>query len=236
MRQLFCTGLLFMGLLGAAQAETPEGKALLQACQQQGLSALQQADRSLLDADDQYALWALAAERNWPFERMRQLLPVDVVGPYGRTVAWPAAEHGRVNWLRALDARLLNVQDEQDQTPLMQAAWSGQLEAVKWLAAQGSRLDARNRTGWTPLHMALFNDQLEVVDWLLAQQVPVDGHTRRGWTTVSLAIAGGHCSLLPRLLKAGADKSTPVQIGGQTYRPDELAKSLGMRDCLQWLK
>ncbi|SIN89536.1 Ankyrin repeat-containing protein [Sulfurivirga caldicuralii] len=236
MRRLFWTGLLIMVLLGAARAETPAGKALLQACQQQGLSALQQADRSLLDADDQYALWALAAKRNWPFDAVRKLLPVDVVGPYGRTIAWPAAEYGRLGWLKALEPKLLSVQDDQDQTPLMQAAWSGQLEAVKWLAAHGGRLDAHNRTGWTSLHMALFNDQLDVVDWLLAQQVPVTGETRRGWTTVSLAVAGGHCQLLPRLLKAGADKNTPVQIGGQTFRPDELAKSLGMRDCLKWLQ
>ncbi len=237
MRWLARTGLLLVALLSSvAQGQTPEGKALLAQCQQQGLSALQQADRSLLDADDQYALWALAAERNWPFDAVRKLLPVDVVGPYGRTIAWPAAEYGRLGWLKALEPKLLSVQDDQDQTPLMQAAWSGQLAVVQWLAEQGAALDGHNRSGWTPLQMALFNDQMAVVDWLLAQQVPVTGQTRRGWTTVSLAVAGGHCQLLPRLLKAGADKSIPVQIGRQRYRPEELARSLGMHDCLKWLK
>jgi len=219
-----------------ARGETPAGKALLEQCRQQGLKALEQADRTQLDTDDQYALWALAAANNWPFERVRQLLPVDVVGPYGRTIAWPAAQYGRLDWLKALDAAQLAAQDEQAQTPLMQAAWSGQLAVVKWLARQGAALDGHNRSGWTPLHMALFNDQLAVVKWLLAQKVPVDGHTRDGWTTVTLAISGGHCDLLPQLIGAGADRKTPVHIGARAYTPRALAQALGADACLKWLK
>ncbi len=218
-----------------AQGETPQGKALLEQCRQQGLSALQQADRSSLDADDQFALWSLAAQRNWPFATVQHLLPLDVVGPYGRTIAWPAAQYGRLEWLKALPSKLLNVMDEQNQTPLMQAAWSGQLAVMQWLATQGAALDGRNRSGWTPLHMALFNDQMDVVAWLLSQQVPVTGRTQRGWTVITLAISGGHCDLLPRLIQAGAPTDVPVQIGSRTYTPQELARALGADRCSQQL-
>nr|KAF6465926.1 hypothetical protein HJG63_011290 [Rousettus aegyptiacus] len=68
-----------------------------------------------------------------------------------------AAENNRVTTVRRLlseKATHVNTRDEDEYTPLHRAAYSGHLDVVRELIAQGADVRAVTVDGWTPLHSA----------------------------------------------------------------------------------
>nr|KAF6343084.1 hypothetical protein mPipKuh1_010792 [Pipistrellus kuhlii] len=68
-----------------------------------------------------------------------------------------AAEKNRLSTVRRLlseKATHVNTRDEDEYTPLHRAAYSGHLEVVRELIAQGADVHAVTMDGWTPLHSA----------------------------------------------------------------------------------
>uniref|UniRef100_A0A2K5N9G5 Uncharacterized protein n=1 Tax=Cercocebus atys TaxID=9531 RepID=A0A2K5N9G5_CERAT len=69
-----------------------------------------------------------------------------------------AAEKNRLTTVRRLlseEVAHVNTRDEDEYTPLHRAAYSGHLDIVQELIAQGADAHAVTMDGWTPLHSAL---------------------------------------------------------------------------------
>jgi len=60
----------------------------------------------------------------------------------------------------------IDVRDENDFTPLHNAAWAGNLGMVKLLIESGADVQASNRFGDTPLSRALDNNRTEVAEYI----------------------------------------------------------------------
>jgi ankyrin repeat protein len=92
---------------------------------------------------------------------------------------------------------------------LLDAAKSGNIEAVKQHLTAGTDVDARDEDGWTPLHWAVVNGHEETVELLLANGSDVNAKDDAfsGETPLHWAAENGHKEIVELLIASGADVS-----------------------------
>lgn len=103
----------------------------------------------------------------------------------------------------------VNTRDEDEYTPLHRAAYSGHLEVVRELIAQGADVHAVTVDGWTPLHSACKWNNTRVASFLLQHGADINAQTKGLLTPLHLA-AGNRDSkdtlellLMNRYIKPG---------------------------------
>ncbi len=89
-----------------------------------------------------------------------------------------------------------------DESPLMLAALSGQIEMVKQMIEQGGDV---NKTGWAPLHYAATRGHVAVMQLLLDKNAYIDAASPNGTTPLMMAAFYGTPSAVKLLLEGGAD-------------------------------
>ncbi|XP_048651942.1 ankyrin repeat domain-containing protein 49 isoform X1 [Marmota marmota marmota] len=84
-------------------------------------------------------------------------------------------------------ATQVNTRDEDEYTPLHRAAYSGHLDIVRELVAQGADVHAVTVDGWTPLHSACKWNNTRVASFLLQHDADVNAQTKGLLTPLHLA-------------------------------------------------
>ena len=87
-------------------------------------------------------------------------------------------------------------------TPLMHAAWRGDIFATLLLSNSDS--SAHDRDGWTALMYAAWQGHDAVVQTLIDAGAPLDAQSTEGWTALMYAAWQGHLEAFRHLLTAGA--------------------------------
>ena len=67
--------------------------------------------------------------------------------------------------------------DDENRTPLHDAAINGHLDTVKYLVEQGADKEARDDQNRTPLHLAADNGHLDTVKYLVEQGADKEART-----------------------------------------------------------
>nr|XP_020665037.1 ankyrin repeat domain-containing protein 49 [Pogona vitticeps] len=101
-----------------------------------------------------------------------------------------AAEKNRLATVQRLlnqNLALVNVQDEDQYTPLHRAAYSGHLEIVRELIAHGADIHALTVDSWTPLHSACKWNNTKVASFLLQHGADINAQTNGLLTPLHLA-------------------------------------------------
>jgi ankyrin repeat protein len=102
-------------------------------------------------------------------------------------------------------------------TRLIEAARSGDADAVRSLLASGADVNAAGGDGLTALHAAAERGHAEVVEQLLARNADVGATTRIGrYTPLHLAAMGAHDEVAETLVEAGADPNVLTTTSGVT--------------------
>ena len=99
---------------------------------------------------------------------------------------------------------------------LLDAAWKGNIEAVKQHIAAGADVNAKDDAfdGWTPLHIAAAYGEKEVAELLVAEGADVNVKDDDGWTPLHRASAGGgNKELVELLIAKGADVNAKDDVG-----------------------
>lgn len=93
------------------------------------------------------------------------------------------------------------------QTPLVRAARTGEVDALRALIAAGARVDERDPggRGWTPLFHAIHKRQAGAVHTLLEAGADPNLRLERGGTPLMYAAAYGDVAIVRDLLEHGAD-------------------------------
>jgi len=100
---------------------------------------------------------------------------------------------------------LINEKDKLGNTPLLKAAASGHLVAVKFLIANSADVNARDKLSRNALHVASENGHKSVVEFLLSQGVDVNSKDLGEATPLILAVEKGFKSVVRVLIDAKAD-------------------------------
>ena len=90
----------------------------------------------------------------------------------------------------------------QGRTPLMLAAFRGNIEAVRKLLACGAEVNAKDKDGDTALMFAAFKGHAEIVSLLLRHGANVHVRAKNGWTARKAAQAGFHTHIAVMLRQA----------------------------------
>ena len=107
----------------------------------------------------------------------------------------------------------VNTKDRHGHTPLMEAAKTGDVEAVRDLVNRGADLEAKSEKGKTALHYAAANGHVAVVNTLLENGAVVDARDRDWRTPLMLAAIYGCNHTVQSLISSGADVSAKMLAG-----------------------
>lgn len=107
----------------------------------------------------------------------------------------------------------LEVRDDRNWTPLMVAAFNGNLEFAQLLIKCGARISTRDKNGYTPLHWAAYNGHVDVIKMLIEKGVEVNEPSQFGWTALMQAATRGHLFACAYLTHRGADVNAATTDG-----------------------
>lgn len=115
----------------------------------------------------------------------------------------------------------VNAPDKLGFTPLMKAAFNGNLPLVKRLLARGAKVDIGLDRGITALLIAVtcgrhFRGRVRIVRLLLAKGTEVNVRAERGRTPLTNAAEVGNLAIVRALLVYGADVNTQIYKYGMT--------------------
>ena len=132
--------------------------------------------------------------------------PVAGKDRYGRTTAWYAATFGDANLLSLIAARaeLINVPDDNGQTPLIRAARSGNPATVQAALAAGATIDATSVAGNTALIIASAAHP-EIVSLLLQHHADYKKRNANSLTALMVAARNDCVGCTDLLIAAGAN-------------------------------
>lgn len=104
----------------------------------------------------------------------------------------------------------LSIHNPQNETPLMLAAITNQLDWAKKLIAHGADV---NQQGWTPLHYAATKGHIEMMRLLMEHHAYLDAESPNGTTPLMMAAHYGTPMATKLLLEEGADPRLKNQLG-----------------------
>ena len=95
-----------------------------------------------------------------------------------------------------------------------QAAYDGNIEAVKQHIAAGAEVNAKDEDSWTPLHLAVHGGHIGIVELLIAKGADVNAKDDGGVTPLHDAAYEGHNEIAELLIAKGADVNAKDEDGG----------------------
>ena len=107
----------------------------------------------------------------------------------------------------------LEVRDDRNWTPLMVAAFNGNLEFTKLLLQCGAHISAKDKNGYTALHWAAYNGHVEVIKLLIEKEAEPNLPSQFGWTALMQAATRGHLLACAYLIFRGADVNLATSDG-----------------------
>ena len=141
-----------------------------------------------------------------------------------------AAGNGKtkqVSKLLTKDPNLVNVQDDDERTPLHLASAEGHTETAEHLLRHKADVNAKDDDKLTPLHEASWRGHTETAKLLLQHKAVVNAQDFDEWTPLHLASAEGHTDTAKLLLQHKAvvnaqdfDERTPLHLASAEGHTD----------------
>lgn len=143
---------------------------------------------------------------------------------------WPGLPPALQQWLQSHGFEGVDAVGPHGNTPLMAAAWRGELGVVEALLAAGAQRDAVNHDGNNALWLGCVSNRAEVVIRLAQAGVPIDHANATGATALMYAASSSKPDIVRVLLALGADPLIQTQ---DDFTALDMAASV---PCLQLLR
>ena len=93
------------------------------------------------------------------------------------------------------------------------AAFENDMEAARWLIANGAEVNAKNKYGFTPLYLAVLNSAAEVAKLLIDNSAEVNAKDKYGRTPLHFAAAENAAEVAKLLIANGAEVNAKAEYG-----------------------
>jgi ankyrin repeat protein len=119
-------------------------------------------------------------------------------------------------------------------SPLMKAAWEGELEIASYLIEKGANVNFSNQDKETPLHQAIGREQVDLVRLLIEKGAKVNVADVRSFTPLHKAAAAGNVEIMKLLVGAKADMNaemyglTPLMFAVSSRKPEAVLALLDL--------
>lgn len=119
-------------------------------------------------------------------------------------------------------------------SPLMKAAWEGELEIARLLVEKGANVNYSNQDKETPLHQAIGREQVELVRFLIEKGAGVNVADVRSFTPLHKAAAAGNVEIVTLLVAAKANPNaemyglTPLMFAVSGRKPEAVLALLDL--------
>ncbi len=97
-----------------------------------------------------------------------------------------------------------------------EAAYTGNIEAVKQHLAAGTDVNAKASRGWTPLHSVATK---EIAELLIAKGADVNAKDKIGGTSLHLAAHSGQKEIVELLIANGANMNAKIEVVSSGVQP-----------------
>ena len=98
-------------------------------------------------------------------------------------------------------------------TPLMSAAYNGQIETVRFLIDHGADINSQDMFNRTPLIYSLESKNSEIAQYLVKMGADVELKDELGQTPLQLAVVNGEIGLVNLIIEKGADINSENSFG-----------------------
>ena len=102
---------------------------------------------------------------------------------------------------------------------IQEAAFHGDIKAVKQHLAAGTHVNTKDEHGETALHLAAWQGQVEIAKFLISKSANVNAKDDKGVAPLHPAAYGGHHDMVDLLIKNGANVNAQDNINGIPLHP-----------------
>lgn len=186
-------------------------------------------DKNLVDRKGRSALMIAASANNWDVvdKLLSQGADPNVIDSSGYNLIFIAIRQNNIVLLRKLltkysDLVDLNVRDVHNNTPLIIAAFTGNLEVFQMIANQSNvDFNSRNRDGETALLMAIKNKRWSISNFILQRQnIDIEAKGEFGRTALMYAAWLGNSDLFNELVDRKANLKEKDNFGKTAFDLD----------------
>ena len=129
-----------------------------------------------------------------------------------------AAMGGDTDIISLIHTHLPNIESKTGEgyTPLMVAAFTGKLHAVKWFLEKGATVACEDKGGWNTLHCAAQGGDTDIISLIHTHLPNIDSKTSNGYTPLMVAASHGELLAVKWFLEKGATVACEDNIGWNT--------------------
>nr|XP_058963131.1 putative ankyrin repeat protein RF_0381 isoform X2 [Pocillopora verrucosa] len=117
-----------------------------------------------------------------------------------------AAQGGDTDIISLIHTHLPNIESKTGEglTPLMMAAYTGKLHAVKWFLEKGATVACESNSGWNTLHYAASGGDTDIISLIHTHLPNIESKTDQGSTPLMVAAFNGKLHAVKWFLEKGA--------------------------------
>ena len=129
-----------------------------------------------------------------------------------------AAQGGDTDIISLIHTHLPNIESKTGEgyTPLMVAAFTGKLHAVKWFLEKGATVACESNRGWNTLHCAAKGGDTDIISLIHTHLPNIESKTGEGLTPLMVAAFCGKLHAVKWFLEKGATVACEDKRGGNT--------------------
>jgi len=138
-------------------------------------------------------------------------------GLYPLHIASIKGHYEIVKYLVEEQNALVDIIDNEKETPLLKAAYNGHKNIVQYLKMKNANVDYKDREGWSSLHNACSRGFLDIVQFLINSEADINCQNVTGQTPLMIASSKGYIDIVQLLIMTNVNPLLKNNLGETAY-------------------
>jgi len=112
---------------------------------------------------------------------------------------------------------LVDIIDNEKETPLLKASYNGYKDIVNFLKKKNANINYRDREGWTALHNACSRGFCDIAQFLINSDADINSQNATGQTPLMIACSKGFLNIIQLLIMTNTNPLIKNKLGETAY-------------------